>query len=48
MHLATGTNLGAIGSRPADRRWRVLAVVVATMWAGAIVLGLAADALGIG
>jgi hypothetical protein len=29
-------------------RWRILAIVVATLWVGAIVLGLTASALGMG
>ena len=43
-----GTSLGALGGGLLIARWRILAIVVATLWAGAIVLGLAASALGIG
>jgi hypothetical protein len=43
-----GTSLGAISGGLLIARWRILAVVVATLWAGAIVLGLTASAIGIG
>jgi uncharacterized membrane protein YraQ (UPF0718 family) len=42
-----GTSLGAISGGLLIARWRILAIVVATLWAGAIVLGLSASALGI-
>jgi hypothetical protein len=43
-----GTSLGAITNGLLIARWRILAVVVATLWAGAIVLGLTVSAIGIG
>jgi hypothetical protein len=43
-----GTSLGAISGGLLIARWRILAIVVATLWAGAILLGLTASALGIG
>jgi uncharacterized protein len=43
-----GTSLGAISGGLLIARWRVLALVVGTLWTGAIVLGLATTALGIG
>jgi uncharacterized membrane protein YraQ (UPF0718 family) len=43
-----GTSLGAISGGLLIARWRILAIVVATLWVGAIVLGLAASALGLG
>jgi uncharacterized membrane protein YraQ (UPF0718 family) len=43
-----GTSLGAISGGLLIARWRILAIVVATLWTGAIVLGLTASALGIG
>jgi uncharacterized membrane protein YraQ (UPF0718 family) len=42
-----GTSLGALSGGLLIARWRILAVVVATLWVGAIVLGLVASALGI-
>jgi uncharacterized membrane protein YraQ (UPF0718 family) len=35
-----GTSMGAIAGALSIARWRVIAVVVGTLWAGAIVLGL--------
>jgi uncharacterized membrane protein YraQ (UPF0718 family) len=43
-----GTSLGALSGGLLIARWRVLAVVVGTLWVGAIVLGLTANALSIG
>jgi uncharacterized membrane protein YraQ (UPF0718 family) len=43
-----GTSLGAISGGLLIARWRILAIVVATLWVGAIVLGLTTSALGIG
>jgi uncharacterized membrane protein YraQ (UPF0718 family) len=43
-----GTSLGALSGGLLIARWRILAIVVTTLWAGAIVLGLTATALGIG
>ena len=43
-----GTSLGALSGGLLIARWRILAIVVATLWIGAIVLGLTATALGIG
>jgi uncharacterized membrane protein YraQ (UPF0718 family) len=43
-----GTSLGAISGGLLIARWRILAIVVGTLWAGAIVLGLVTAALGIG
>lgn len=38
-----GTSIGAISGGLLIARWRVLAIVVGTLWAGAIVLGLVAS-----
>ena len=43
-----GTSLGAISGGLLIARWRILAIVVATLWAGAIILGLIASAFGMG
>jgi uncharacterized membrane protein YraQ (UPF0718 family) len=43
-----GTSLGAISGGLLIARWRILAIVVATLWAGAIILGLTVSAIGIG
>jgi uncharacterized membrane protein YraQ (UPF0718 family) len=43
-----GTSLGAISGGLLIARWRILAIVVATLWAGAIILGLTASAFGTG
>ena len=43
-----GTSLGAISGGLLIARWRILAIVVATLWAGAIILGLTAGAFGMG
>jgi uncharacterized membrane protein YraQ (UPF0718 family) len=43
-----GTSLGAISGGLLIARWRVLALVVASLWIGAIVLGLTTSALAIG
>jgi uncharacterized membrane protein YraQ (UPF0718 family) len=37
-----GTSIGAISGALLIARWRVLAIIVGTLWAGAIVLGLIA------
>jgi uncharacterized protein len=41
----TGTSIGAIGGVLSIARWRVIAVVVGTLWAGAIAMGLLFDFL---
>jgi uncharacterized membrane protein YraQ (UPF0718 family) len=43
-----GTSLGALSGGLLIARWRILAILVTTLWIGAIVLGLTATALGIG
>jgi uncharacterized protein len=43
-----GTSLGAISGGLLIARWRILAIVVGTLWAGAVVLGLLTAAAGIG
>ena len=40
-----GTSVGAVAGALTIARWRVLAVVVATLWVGAIVSGYVFDAL---
>jgi uncharacterized membrane protein YraQ (UPF0718 family) len=40
-----GTSVGAISGGLLIARWRVLAIVVGTLWLGAIVLGLIAGAV---
>jgi uncharacterized membrane protein YraQ (UPF0718 family) len=40
-----GTSLGAISGGLLIARWRILAIVVATLWAGAILLGLATSTI---
>lgn len=40
-----GTSIGAISGALLIARWRVLAIIVGTLWAGAIVLGLIASAV---
>lgn len=40
-----GTSIGAIGGTLSIARWRVIAVVVGTLWVGAIVVGLFFDLL---
>jgi uncharacterized protein len=42
-----GTSLGAIAGAMTIARWRVIAVVIVTLWTGAIVLGVLVDAAGI-
>ncbi len=39
----SGTSIGAIAGALTIAKWRVIAIVVATLWAGAILLGLAFD-----
>jgi uncharacterized protein len=39
----SGTSIGTIGGALTIAKWRVIAVVVGTLWAGAIVLGMAYD-----
>jgi hypothetical protein len=39
----SGTSIGAIAGALTIAKWRVIGIVVATLWAGAIVLGLAYD-----
>jgi uncharacterized membrane protein YraQ (UPF0718 family) len=43
-----GTSLGAISGGLLIARWRILAIVVATLWTGAIILGLTTSAFGTG
>jgi uncharacterized membrane protein YraQ (UPF0718 family) len=40
-----GTSIGAIGGALTIARWRVLAIVIGTLWAGAILIGLAYNIL---
>lgn len=40
-----GTSIGAIGGALTIARWRVIALVVGTLWAGGIILGYAYDLL---
>jgi uncharacterized membrane protein YraQ (UPF0718 family) len=40
-----GTSLGALGGALTIARWRVIAMIVGTLWAGAILLGIAYDFL---
>ncbi len=40
-----GTSIGAVGGALTIARWRVLAIVVGTLWVGSILLGLAFDLL---
>jgi uncharacterized protein len=40
-----GTSLGAVAGALLIARWRVLVLVVGTLWIGSIVIGLAAGAL---
>ncbi len=42
-----GTSLGAISGGLLIARWRILAIVVATLWTGAVVLGLATSTIGL-
>jgi uncharacterized membrane protein YraQ (UPF0718 family) len=42
-----GTSLGAVSGGLLIARWRVLALVVACLWVGAVALGIATTALGI-
>jgi uncharacterized protein len=42
-----GTSLGALSGGLLIARWRILAIVVTTLWAGAILLGLTTSATGI-
>lgn len=38
-----GTSIGALGGALTIARWRVIAIVIGTLWVGSIVLGLAYD-----
>lgn len=40
-----GTSIGAVAGAMTIARWRVIALVIATLWAGAILCGFAYDAL---
>lgn len=40
-----GTSLGALGGALTIARWRVIGIVVGTLWAGSILIGLAYDLL---
>src|SRR5215212_2413010 len=40
-----GTSIGALGGALAIARWRVLAIVIGTLWVGSIVFGIAYDLL---
>jgi uncharacterized membrane protein YraQ (UPF0718 family) len=35
-----GTSLGAIGGALTIARWRVIAIVIGTLWVGSIVVGI--------
>jgi uncharacterized membrane protein YraQ (UPF0718 family) len=41
----SGTSIGAIAGALSIARWRVIAIVIGTLWAGAILLGIAFDVL---
>jgi hypothetical protein len=43
MISGAGTSIGAIGGALSIARWRVIAIVVGMLWAGAILLGVAYD-----
>jgi uncharacterized protein len=43
-----GTSIGAIGGALSIARWRVIAVVVGTLWIGAMVVGLVFNLLSVG
>ena len=38
-----GTSLGALGGALTIARWRVIAIVIGTLWVGSILLGFAYD-----
>jgi uncharacterized membrane protein YraQ (UPF0718 family) len=40
-----GTSIGAIGGALTIARWRVLAIVIGTLWVGSILIGLAYNVL---
>jgi len=40
-----GTSLGALGGALTIARWRVIAIVVGTLWLGAILIGFAYNIL---
>jgi uncharacterized membrane protein YraQ (UPF0718 family) len=40
-----GTSLGALGGALTIARWRVIAIVIGTLWAGSIFMGLAYNLL---
>jgi uncharacterized membrane protein YraQ (UPF0718 family) len=40
-----GTSIGALGGALTIARWRVIAIVIGTLWAGSIILGIAYDLL---
>ncbi len=40
-----GTSIGAVGGMLTIARWRVIALVIGTLWVGAIVLGFVYDLL---
>jgi uncharacterized membrane protein YraQ (UPF0718 family) len=40
-----GTSIGAIGGALTIAKWRVIGVVVGTLWAGAMAMGLVYDLL---
>jgi uncharacterized membrane protein YraQ (UPF0718 family) len=42
-----GTSLGALGGMLTIARWRVIAIVIGTLWAGSILLGFAYNLLGL-
>jgi uncharacterized membrane protein YraQ (UPF0718 family) len=42
-----GTSLGALGGLLTIARWRVIAIVIGTLWAGSILIGLAYNVLGL-
>jgi uncharacterized membrane protein YraQ (UPF0718 family) len=42
-----GTSLGALGGALTIARWRVIAIVIGTLWAGSILIGFAYNLLGL-
>ncbi len=41
----SGTSIGAIAGALSIAKWRVIAIVIGTLWVGAILLGLGFDLL---
>jgi uncharacterized membrane protein YraQ (UPF0718 family) len=42
-----GTSLGALGGALTIARWRVIAIVIGTLWAGSVLIGFAYNVLGL-